>query len=70
MLDFCIKDQREFLPMDTRLEATLQRQVDKLKRDLIALGDMRPGSLSIQYNICGSQGCRCKATPPQKHGSY
>ena len=70
MLDFCIKDKCEFLPMDTRLEATLQRQIDKLKRDLIALGDMRPGSLSTQYNVCGSPGCRCKATPPQKHGPY
>ena len=56
--------------MDTGREATLQRQIEKLKGDLAALGDLRPGSLSTQYNVCGSPGCRCKATPPQKHGPY
>jgi hypothetical protein len=34
--------------MDTRREATLQRQIEKVKRDLGALGDLRPGSLSTQ----------------------
>ena len=58
------------LEMDTRREATLQRQIEKVKRDLAALGDLRPGSLSTQYNVCGSPGCRCKATPPIKHGPY
>ena len=56
--------------METRREATLQRQIEKVKGDLAALGDLRPGSLSTQYNVCGSPGCRCKATPPQKHGPY
>ena len=28
------------------------------------------GSLSTQYNVCGTPGCRCKATPPEKHGPY
>lgn len=56
--------------MDTRREATLQRQIEKVKRDLTALGDLRPGSLSTQYNVCGSPGCRCKADPPVKHGPY
>ncbi len=56
--------------MDTRREATLQRQIEKVKRDLGALGDLRPGSLSTQYNVCGSPGCRCKADPPVKHGPY
>ena len=58
------------LKMDTRREATLQRQIEKVKRDLAALGDLRPGSLSTQFNVCGSPGCRCKATPPIKHGPY
>ena len=56
--------------MDTRCDATLQRQIEKVKRDLAALGDLRPGSLSTQYNVCGSPGCRCKADPPVKHGPY
>lgn len=56
--------------MDTRRQATLQRQIEKVKRDLAALGDLRPGSLSTQYNVCGSPGCKCKADPPVKHGPY
>ena len=56
--------------MEARREATLERQIEKVKRDLVALGDLRPGSLSTQYNVCGKPGCRCKATPPEKHGPY
>jgi hypothetical protein len=56
--------------MDTRREATLQRQIEKTKGELAALGDLRPGSLSTQYNVCGSPGCKCKADPPVKHGPY
>lgn len=66
---FDIETNRIFA-MDTRREATLQRQIEKIKCDLAALGDLRPGSLSTQYNVCGSPGCRCKATPPVKHGPY
>jgi hypothetical protein len=56
--------------MDGKREAQIQQQIEKLKRDLVALGDLRPGSLSTQYNVCGSPGCRCKAIPPEKHGPY
>jgi len=56
--------------MSTRRAATLERQIEKTKQDLAAIGDMRPGSLSTQYNVCGKAGCRCKATPAQKHGPY
>ena len=56
--------------MDAKRETEIERQIEKLKRELSALGDLRPGSLSTQYNGCGSPGCRCKATPPQKHGPY
>ena len=56
--------------MSTRRAATLERQIEKTKLELSAIGDMRPGSLSTQYNVCGKAGCRCKATPPVKHGPY
>ena len=49
-------------------EKLLLRQIERLKGQLAALGDLRPGSLSTQYNVCGTPGCRCKATPPEKHG--
>lgn len=55
--------------MDTKLR-DLQRRIQKIKKDLVALGDLRPGSLSEQYNVCGKPGCRCKADPPQRHGPY
>lgn len=49
---------------------TLVNQIEKIKKEIAALGDIRPGSLSMQYNVCGSPGCRCKAKPPVKHGPY
>lgn len=56
--------------MSKRRAATLELQIEKTKLELLAIGDIRPGSLSLQYNVCGTAGCRCKATPPLKHGPY
>ena len=51
----------------TREEQTLQR----IQRQLATLGPVLPGSLSEQWNVCGTPGCRCKApSTPQKHGPY
>lgn len=47
---------------------TLETTIAALKGRIVALGDLRPGSLSQQYNVCGTPNCRCKASPPQKHG--
>jgi hypothetical protein len=59
-----------FSPMNTKRESEIERQIERLKRNLAGLGQLRPGSLSKQYTVCGSPGCRCVATPPQKHGPY
>jgi hypothetical protein len=48
----------------------LEERINRVKRQLAELGDLRPGSLSKQYNVCGKPGCRCKDTPPKKHGPY
>lgn len=56
--------------MDTQRETQLELEIGKVKEDLASLGDLRPGSLSTQYNVCGSPNCKCKANPPQKHGPY
>jgi hypothetical protein len=53
-----------------RQRRTLEDQIKAVKRELAALGDLRPGSLSQQYNVCGTPGCRCKAAIPRKHGPY
>lgn len=49
---------------------TLERRIERIKQKLDALGDLRPGHLSEQYNVCGNPRCRCKADPPKKHGPY
>ncbi len=51
-------------------EAELTARIDSIKAQLMALGDLRPGTLSEQYNTCRTPGCRCKADPPQRHGPY
>jgi len=48
----------------------LERQIEKLKTKLASIGDLRPGNLSEQYNVCGKPACRCKARPPERHGPY
>jgi hypothetical protein len=49
---------------------TLESKIEKIKHEIIALGPLRPGTLSQQFNVCGKSDCRCKANPPQKHGPY
>ena len=48
----------------------LEQRIQKIKKRIAALGDLRPGVISQQFNVCGNPGCRCKATPPIKHGPY
>ena len=48
-----------------------EQRIPQIKAELAALGDMRPGSLSQQYNVCGKPNCRCKDPQnPQRHGPY
>lgn len=49
-------------------EAELTDRIKHIKAQLVALGDLHPGTLSEQYNTCRTLGCRCKADPPQRHG--
>ena len=49
----------------------LDERIRQIKQELADLGSMRPGSLSEQYNVCGTPGCHCKdPKKPQKHGPY
>jgi hypothetical protein len=48
-----------------------QKQIGRIKQELLELGEMRPGALSKQFNVCGKKGCRCKDQQnPKKHGPY
>jgi hypothetical protein len=49
----------------------LEPRMQQIKAALAALGEMRPGSLSRQYNVCGKPNCRGKDPQnPQRHGPY
>ena len=47
----------------------LERKIQVLKKKLIEIGEMHPGSLSEQYNVCGTAKCKDKANPV-RHGPY
>lgn len=63
---------RDTLPpiMGDDRSSALRRRIEQIKGELVALGQLRPGTLTQQYNVCGTPGCRCKADPPEKHGPY
>ncbi len=49
----------------------LQARIDQIKEKILELGEIRPGSISKQFNVCGSPKCRCKDPKnPKKHGPY
>ncbi len=48
-----------------------ERRIEQLTGKIVGLGPMLPGSISEQWNVCGTPGCRCKdPDKPQKHGPY
>ena len=52
------------------IEKKLSR-IEEIKREISQLGEIRTGSLSEQWNVCGNPNCRCKDKDnPQKHGPY
>jgi hypothetical protein len=49
----------------------IDKRIRKIKKELTELGELRPGSLSQQYNVCGKATCRCKDPEnPRRHGPY
>jgi len=54
-----------------RRNMTAEKQIQKIKRQIMTLGPMLPGSLSEQWNVCGTPGCKCKDLQnPIRHGPY
>jgi hypothetical protein len=50
---------------------TPEQSIKHLLGKLNGLGPMLPGSISEQWNVCGTPGCACKAAKnPVKHGPY
>ena len=50
--------------------ADAQARFEALKREILALGFVRPGSLVRRFMPCGNAACRCMGKPPQLHGPY
>lgn len=57
--------------MNTKKITALQERIRRIKEKILAIEQMRPGSLSKQFNVCGNPNCRCKDPDhPKKHGPY
>jgi hypothetical protein len=50
--------------------ADREREYQELKRQILALGWARPGSLIRRYMPCGNPACRCMAKAARLHGPY
>jgi hypothetical protein len=49
----------------------IHQRIRAIKAELSELGPLHPGTLTEQYNVCGTPGCRCKdPNNPVKHGPY
>ena len=50
---------------------TTKQRIRNITSKIARLGPMLPGSISEQWNICGTPGCSCKdKKKPIKHGPY
>lgn len=48
-----------------------EKAVSQIRKKLVGIGPMLPGSISEQWNVCGTPGCKCKDPDnPVKHGPY
>ena len=49
----------------------LKAEIHEIQKKLARLGPMHPGSISMQYQVCGNPTCKCmRKDDPQRHGPY
>lgn len=48
----------------------LETEIKAIKKEVMTLGDLRPGTLSEQYTVCSNPECSCKNDPASRHGPY
>ena len=49
----------------------LEAEIRAIRKQIAVLGAMHPGSISLQYQVCGRPGCTCQhPSDPQRHGPY
>ena len=52
-------------------EKRIEKQIERIRSELMTLGPMRPGALSRQYAACQKPGCACvDPVNPKKHGPF
>ena len=49
---------------------TNQDRVERLRRQIVAVELLCPGSLVRRFNTCGRPQCRCASDPAARHGPY
>jgi hypothetical protein len=55
----------------TKSQVNVDKKITMIKEKIAQIGEMRPGRVSRQYNVCGNPRCRCKdPINPKKHGPY
>jgi len=47
---------------------SLEARRDQIKQEILALGDLRPGSLTEFYRKCGKPTCACAQEGGKRHG--
>ena len=48
----------------------VKARFEALKREVLRLDFVRPGSLVRRFMPCGNHSCRCMGQPPRLHGPY
>lgn len=49
----------------------LRREIEDIRRQVLQVGAIHPGSISPQFHACGKASCRCHdPVNPRKHGPY
>lgn len=57
--------------MNTKTDPALKSEIDEIKKEMMALGPLHPGSISMQYQTCGNPNCKCmNPKHPQRHGPF
>jgi len=51
--------------------SALKSEIGEIKKKMMALGPIHPGSISMQYQACGNPNCKCMDPKnPERHGPF
>lgn len=57
--------------MSQAIIKAMEKRLIRIRSGIIEIGSFLPGSVTEQYNVCGTKGCKCKdPANPKKHGPY